>query len=66
MVNKLYGFGTETYKFELSAATTHTSLASTSRYPDGVVRGSKTRVTKSLMTKKKVVGLRLEIEKMPV
>lgn len=66
MVNKLYGFGTETYKFKLSAATTHTSLASTSRYPDGVVRGSKTRVTKSPMTKKKVVGLRLEIEKMPV
>lgn len=61
MVNKLYGFGTETSEVEFSAATTHTSYASTSRYPDCVVRGSKTRVTKSPMTKKEVVGLRLEI-----
>lgn len=66
MDKKLYGFGTETSEIEFSAATTNTSLASTSCYPDGVVRGSKTIVTKSPMTKKKVVGLRLEIEKMPV
>lgn len=64
MVNKLYGFGIEIFEIEFSVVIIYISLVLILCYFDGVVRGSKIRVIKSFMMKKKVVGLRFEIEKM--